>query len=191
REPVRPELSGGVQLRRAGPGGLRWGPPEVLGSVRVIRQDESKAGVFLALLLDGGGLGGGGRSGLKQQAKVGADLGHRPIAFVHTTIPAFLHRGGRRRKKPPAVRSAVLGLTIALMATGGPAAAGRAVPQRIMSTNVCTDLLLLELAPKSRIASVTFLAPEAARALFPGAADGIPLNRNTAEDVVNVRPDLI
>jgi len=52
-------------------------------------------------------------------------------------------------------------------------------------------MLLLQLAPKARIASVTFLAPEGARALFPGAADGIALNHNTAEDIINVRPDLI
>jgi iron complex transport system substrate-binding protein len=93
-----------------------------------------------------------------------------------------------------ALRILVLSLAAAAsVGGGGPAAtaAERAVPQRIMSTNVCTDLLLLELAPKSRIASVTFLAPEAARALFPGAADGIALNRNSAEDVVNLRPDLI
>ncbi|MGZ3376260.1 MAG: ABC transporter substrate-binding protein, partial [Phenylobacterium sp.] len=77
-------------------------------------------------------------------------------------------------------------------ALAGPSlATGRAVPQRIMSTDVCTDLLLLELAPKSRIASVTYLAPEAARVLFPGAADGIALNHNSAEDVVKARPDLI
>jgi iron complex transport system substrate-binding protein len=99
----------------------------------------------------------------------------------------------------PALRTIVLSLTAAAIIGGGGLVAaaplgpgiGRGVPQRIMSTNVCTDLLLLELAPKSRIASVTFLAPEAARALFPGAADGIALNHNSAEDVVNVRPDLI
>jgi iron complex transport system substrate-binding protein len=94
----------------------------------------------------------------------------------------------------PALRTFVMGLAAAAIAVGGgpvASAAERAVPQRIMSTNVCTDLLLLELVPKARIASVTFLAPEAARALFPGAADGIPLNHNSAEDVVKVRPDLI
>jgi iron complex transport system substrate-binding protein len=94
----------------------------------------------------------------------------------------------------PALRTFVMGLAVAAIAVGGGAvasAAERAVPQRIMSTNVCTDLLLLELAPKARIASVTFLAAEAARALFPGAADGVPLNHNAAEDVVRVRPDLI
>jgi iron complex transport system substrate-binding protein len=60
-----------------------------------------------------------------------------------------------------------------------------------MSTNVCTDLLLLQLAPKARIASVTFMAPDGARTLFPGAAAGIPLNHGAAEDVVNLKPDLI
>lgn len=60
-----------------------------------------------------------------------------------------------------------------------------------MSLNLCTDLLLLEIAPKARIASVTFLAKDAARAIAPGLADGVPFNRGTAEDVVRSRPDLI
>ena len=87
---------------------------------------------------------------------------------------------------------AVLGLA-AVIGVAGPAAsaAGRGPPRRIMSTNICTDLLLLQLAPKARIASVTFMAPEAARGLFPGAAAGIPLNHGAAEDVVNFKPDLI
>jgi len=92
----------------------------------------------------------------------------------------------------PALRTAVLGIAAALAACVSAApAAERAAPRRIMSLNVCTDLLLLQIAPKARIASVSFLAPEAARALFPGAAAGIPLNHNTAEDIINVRPDLI
>lgn len=91
-----------------------------------------------------------------------------------------------------ALRIAALGLAGACLGVGGPAsAAQRAPPQRIMSTNVCTDLLVLELALRSRIASVTFLAPQAARALIPGLADGIALNHNSAEDVVNFKPDLI
>jgi iron complex transport system substrate-binding protein len=92
----------------------------------------------------------------------------------------------------PALRTVAIGMA-ALLGLAGPSApaAERGVPQRIMSLNVCTDLLLLELAPKSRIASVSFLAPEAAQALFPGAADGIALNHRAAEDIVNVRPDLI
>jgi iron complex transport system substrate-binding protein len=94
----------------------------------------------------------------------------------------------------PAFRRLALGLAaVAMVGVRGPAAqaAERGPPQRIMSTNVCTDLLLLQIAPKSRIASVTFMAPDGARDLFPGRAAGIPLNHGAAEDVVNVKPDLI
>lgn len=94
----------------------------------------------------------------------------------------------------PALRSTVLGLAAAAMVgAGGPAAmaAERPAPMRIMSLNVCTDLLLLQIAPKARIASVTFLARDGARALFPGLADGIPINHGSAEDIVQVKPDLI
>jgi len=92
----------------------------------------------------------------------------------------------------PVLRCAVLAM-LAVLAAGGcaRAAAERAAPRRIMSLNLCTDLLLLQIAPRARIASVTFLAPQAARALFPGAADGIPLNHGSAEDIINIRPDLI
>jgi iron complex transport system substrate-binding protein len=71
------------------------------------------------------------------------------------------------------------------------AAAPAAKPQRIMTMNECTDLLVLQLVPKSRIASVTYLAGEGAQTLFPGAAAGIPINHGTAEDIIRLRPDLI
>jgi iron complex transport system substrate-binding protein len=93
-----------------------------------------------------------------------------------------------------ALRTLALGLAAAALCGAGAhaaAAAGRAIPRRIMSTNVCTDLLLLQIAPRARIASVTFMAPEGARPLFPGRADGIALNHGQAEDVVRLKPDLI
>ena len=93
-----------------------------------------------------------------------------------------------------ALRILATGLAAAALA-GSPAAAAEpspaGKPQRIMSLNICTDLLLLQLVPKSRIASVTFMAPDAARALFPGAAKGVPLNHGQVEDIVNGKPDLI
>jgi len=64
-------------------------------------------------------------------------------------------------------------------------------PQRIMSTNMCNDLLLLMLVPKERIASVTYLAHDAVEALMPGADAGIPINHGTVEEVVRQKPDLI
>ncbi|HXS06535.1 MAG TPA: ABC transporter substrate-binding protein [Rhizomicrobium sp.] len=64
-------------------------------------------------------------------------------------------------------------------------------PQRIMSLKICTDELLMDLAPPSRIASVTFLSREkAALKLWPQAAR-IPVNHNSPEEVLATRPDLI
>ena len=57
--------------------------------------------------------------------------------------------------------------------------------------NLCSDLLLLQLAPRARIASVSHLAHEGAQALFPGRDAGIAINHGAAEDIVNLKPDLI
>jgi iron complex transport system substrate-binding protein len=64
-------------------------------------------------------------------------------------------------------------------------------PTRIMSLKICTDELLMDLVPPSRIASVTFLSREkAALKLWPQAAR-IPVNHNSAEEVLATSPDLI
>lgn len=76
-----------------------------------------------------------------------------------------------------------------LIAISGPAAAPS--PQRIMSLKVCTDELLLDLVPPSRIASITFLSREkASLRQWPQAAT-IPVNHNTAEEILSLHPDLI
>jgi iron complex transport system substrate-binding protein len=64
-------------------------------------------------------------------------------------------------------------------------------PQRIMSANGCTDVLLLELAPKSRVVSVTYRARDALRSVIPGAADGIVTNDGRPEEVAALKPDLL
>ncbi len=66
-----------------------------------------------------------------------------------------------------------------------------AKPQRIMSTNMCTDLLLLMLVPKERIASITYLVHEPVSVLMPGADAGVAINHGTAEEAVRQQPDLI
>jgi len=64
-------------------------------------------------------------------------------------------------------------------------------PERIMSLKVCTDELLLDLVPTSRIASITFLSREpASLRVWPQGAR-IPVNHNTAEEILAVHPDLI
>lgn len=93
---------------------------------------------------------------------------------------------------------AALGLALvagaALVAFGQAAPAAilpSAKPQRIFSANLCTDLLLMMLVPKERIASVSHLAHDAAEVIMPGADEGIAVNQGTAEEVVRQQPDLI
>jgi iron complex transport system substrate-binding protein len=80
-----------------------------------------------------------------------------------------------------------------LLSTGQGMAASTSIakPGHIMSLKICTDELLMELVPSSRIASVTFLSQEkAALKLWPQAAQ-IAVNHNSAEEVLATRPDLI
>ena len=77
----------------------------------------------------------------------------------------------------------------AFLVFAGQAAA--APPHRIMSLKVCTDELLLDLVPPSRIASVTFLSQEkASLKVWPQGAR-LPVNHNTAEEILTTHPDLI
>jgi iron complex transport system substrate-binding protein len=56
-----------------------------------------------------------------------------------------------------------------------------AAPQRVMSLNLCSDQLLLDLLPPDRITSVTYLSREPNKSYLSGAA----------EEVVSQRPDLV
>jgi iron complex transport system substrate-binding protein len=69
---------------------------------------------------------------------------------------------------------------------GAPPRAGR-----IMSLKVCTDELLLDLVPPERIASVTFLSREKAGLKYWPQAASIPVNHGSAEEILNLHPDLI
>ncbi|HWJ71291.1 MAG TPA: ABC transporter substrate-binding protein [Sphingobium sp.] len=95
------------------------------------------------------------------------------------------------------IRRLANGLAVTFLALGlaaAPASAAtlaKAKPGRIMSTNMCNDLLLLMLVPKERISSITYLAHDAVAMLMPGADTGVRINHGTAEEVVRERPDLI
>jgi len=68
---------------------------------------------------------------------------------------------------------------------------GAAPPQRIVSINICGDLLALSLAPRARIASVTFLAADPVISPIAKMADGVALNYGKAEEVLAFQPDLV
>ena len=86
-----------------------------------------------------------------------------------------------------------IGAAVALLLCMGQAMAApaNAPPRRIMSLTVCTDELLMDLAPRSRIASISYLSREkAALKLWPEAAR-LPVNHNSAEEVLAEKPDLV
>jgi iron complex transport system substrate-binding protein len=64
-------------------------------------------------------------------------------------------------------------------------------PQRVMSLNMCTDQLLLDLLPPSQITSVTFLSHSSPNAALAAQAAQVGINYGTAEEVLAQNPDLI
>ena len=64
-------------------------------------------------------------------------------------------------------------------------------PTRIVSLDLCTDQLLVELAQRDRIAAVTHLAADPAVSAIPEKARGLPITHGNAEDVLRYDPDLI
>ncbi|PKP92871.1 MAG: iron ABC transporter [Alphaproteobacteria bacterium HGW-Alphaproteobacteria-16] len=69
--------------------------------------------------------------------------------------------------------------------------APRAVPQRIVSLNLCTDQLLLALADPGQIAALTANARDPWMSAAATQARGFPAIRGTAEEVLARDPDLI
>ncbi len=93
-------------------------------------------------------------------------------------------------------RSAVLHLCLGLafaVLTGAatPEAASADAARRIVSLNLCTDELLLRLADRSEIASVTHLAADPGISTVADKATGLALNRGQAEEIIPLKPDLI
>ena len=66
-----------------------------------------------------------------------------------------------------------------------------AKPVRIVSINVCTDQLLLQLADRSSIASLSALALDPRSSTMTEQTDGIPTNNGLAEEVIAHTPDLV
>ncbi len=66
-----------------------------------------------------------------------------------------------------------------------------AKPQRIVSINLCTDQLLMLMAERKNIASVSYLAAKKNSSAMYREAKGIKANRGLAEDILLMKPDLI
>lgn len=98
-----------------------------------------------------------------------------------------LSAGGYR-----AARMALLcWFAIASCAVAAAAEDGAAKPRRIVSLNMCTDELLLRLADRQAIASVTWLSQDPRNANMAEIARTIPANHGLVEQVLSHKPDLV
>jgi iron complex transport system substrate-binding protein len=70
-------------------------------------------------------------------------------------------------------------------------ATAQADPQRVVSLNMCTDQLLIDLAQPHRIAGLSPFARDAARAFEAERAARLPILSGTAEEVMVIKPDLV
>lgn len=84
-----------------------------------------------------------------------------------------------------------LGLIAAALASVPVAAQTDALPQRIVSLNLCTDQILVDLVPRQRIAAVSHLAADPLVSAVAEKARGIPWTRGEAEAVLSYSPDLV
>ncbi|MCH6566151.1 MAG: ABC transporter substrate-binding protein [Proteobacteria bacterium] len=83
-------------------------------------------------------------------------------------------------------------IILAVLSSHSSAAGGSAVrPQRIVSIGLCTDQLLLMMAQRSQIASLTTSATNLQMSYMADAVGDIPLNNASVEEIIPYRPDLI
>ena len=106
-----------------------------------------------------------------------------PDGFLRPGIGAY---GGIKVESVDEAGALAAAVLLSLIRAGG----GRATSAHHVS-KVCTDELLLDLVPPARIASVTFLSREKASLRQWPQAASIPVNHNTAEEILATHPDLI
>src|SRR5690554_6419463 len=61
-------------------------------------------------------------------------------------------------------------------------------PQRIVSTNLCSDQLLLALVDKTRIISVSDLGVDPEYSYYAKKAEGLVTNQALAEEIIRLEP---
>lgn len=66
-----------------------------------------------------------------------------------------------------------------------------AAPERLVSLSLCTDILVLQLAPRETVASLSYLATDPRYSPVRAQALGLPLNQGRAEEVLALTPDLV
>lgn len=98
---------------------------------------------------------------------------------------------GERAAIARVVRGALLAGAATLGLAGHPAAVQAAPAERIVSLNVCTDQILLDLVARERIAALSHLAADPAVSAVAARAVGLPTTRGEAEVVLGFDPDVV
>lgn len=88
----------------------------------------------------------------------------------------------------PTRRLAFVLFVVAGLVGAGPA---HATPRRVVSINLCADQLVLLLAEPQRILSVSHLARDPSLSFMAAAAEGMPVNHGSVEEVIPLAPDLV
>lgn len=71
------------------------------------------------------------------------------------------------------------------------AAPAMAAPKRVVSINLCTDILALDLAAPGQIKSVFRVSADPEDSPVADLAKSLPLNNATAEEILSFKPDLV
>ncbi len=82
-------------------------------------------------------------------------------------------------------------LTLFVLCVASQGEAFAEVPRRIVSTNLCTDQMVLLLAEPGTVASVSFLTADPHESPVAHLTDGIVLNHGQAEEIITLEPDLV
>ena len=98
--------------------------------------------------------------------------------------------GGRRAVDSTRTWVAVVALC-ALAALCSPAVGSATGPNRIVSINLCADQLVVELADREHIASVSRVALDPTVSNVVDRARGLVTNRGRLEEIIRLKPDMV
>ncbi len=106
------------------------------------------------------------------------------------------HRNHRIRTLPETLKTRILAGVCLLVAASAaeaaaPTPAASAIPERIVSINLCADQLLLLLADPAQISALTHLSRERGASYFYQQALAYPTTKGLAEEVLPYKPDLV
>jgi iron complex transport system substrate-binding protein len=80
-------------------------------------------------------------------------------------------------------------LTVLLAAMASPAAGQP--PERVVSINLCADEVVVPLADRDTLKSVSYLAADPAESPIADRVKGIPVNYARAEEILPLKPDIV